>query len=600
MDYIEIKEKYLKFFEKKGHKVIPSASLIPENDPTVLFTTAGMQPLVPYLMGEKHPEGNKVTNVQKCIRTGDIDEVGDNTHLTFFEMLGNWSFQDYFKEEAIDWSFEFLIKELDIPLEKLAVSVFAGDDNSPFDEVAYGQWVKNGMPEERIAKLGKKENWWGPAGKTGPCGPDTEMFYWTGDGDAPKNFQETNEDERWVEIWNDVFMQYNKKDDGTYELLEKPSVDTGMGVERALAVLNGKKSVYETELFVPIIQVIEKVSGVDYGKDEAIDRKMRIIADHVRSAVMMADDGVLPSNKEQGYVMRRLIRRSSYLLNDVAGSDSDVESWKLDLGDVFAVSLNVLSLGYPDINKDEIGKVIVAEENKFRKTLSKGLKELDKIFEKNRKITGDDAFVLYSTYGFPYELTKEIAHGHGQKVDDKVFEDEFKKHQELSRAGAEKKFAGGLADDSDKTKALHSATHLMLQALRNVLGDHVNQKGSNITSERLRFDFSHPEKMTPEQKEEVVSQVNEAIKNDLPICFEMMTIDEARKLGATGVFDDKYSELGDKVKVYFVGDKATGEFFSKEVCGGPHAERTGGLGKFRIKKEESVSAGTRRIKAFLD
>ncbi len=603
--YKELKEKYLNFFENKGHVIIPSASLVPENDPTVLFTTAGMHPLVPYLMGAEHPRGNRLANVQKCVRTGDIDEVGDNTHLTFFEMLGNWSLQDYFKEDAINWSFEFLTKELNIPIEKLAVSVFSGDDDSPFDQEAYDLWIKNGISPDRIAKLGKKDNWWGPAGLTGPCGPDTEMFYWTGDSSAPFNFQDSSEDNNWVEIWNDVFMQYNKTIDGTLERLEKPSVDTGMGLERVLAVLNGKKSVYETELFVPVIQAIEQVSGVVYGDDSESDRKIRIIADHVRSAVMMADDGVVPSNKEQGYVMRRLLRRSVYLLNTLGGVDYDPSSWKLDLsGGIYEAVASVLEIGYAGISQGERGSknngVISDEELKFKKTLLKGLQEVEKLYSKKGEMSGEDAFILYSTYGFPFELTEEIALDHDQKVDADVFEAEFTKHKDLSRSGAEKKFAGGLADHSDKTVQLHTATHLMLQALRNVLGDHVEQKGSNITPERLRFDFTHSEKMTDEQKREVEKQVNEAIEANYLVYFEVLTLEDARALGATGVFDAKYAELGEKIKVYFVGDKEVGKFFSKEVCGGPHVEQTGNLGKFSIKKEESVSAGTRRIKAILE
>ena len=582
----ELRERYLKFFESKGHKRIPSASLVPENDPTVLFTTAGMHPLVPYLMGETHPEGNRLASVQKCVRTGDIEEVGDDTHLTFFEMLGNWSLQDYFKKDAIEWSYEFLTKELGLSLDKLAVSVFAGDDDAPFDEEAYKLWLEQGVPESRIAKLDKKENWWGPAGTTGPCGPDTEIFYWVGDGEAPENYQETYEDSRWVEIWNNVFMQYNKREDGSYDKLENPSVDTGMGLERTLVVLNGFKSVYETELLAPIIEAIEKVSGKKYGESDSENHSMRVIADHVRSAVMMMADGALPSNKDQGYVLRRLIRHAVREMKKLGAEG---------LEPIAKAALDTLKDDYKlEVDLDELKK----EEDKFSKTLDKGLREVEKLYKKKGELSGDDAFILYSTFGFPLELTEEIAREHGQEVDREVFASEFRKHQDLSRAGAEQKFAGGLADHSDESKRLHTATHLMLQALRDVLGDHIEQRGSNITNERLRFDFSHDKKLTDEEKSRVEEIVNEQIKKDIPIHYEVLTLEEAKARGAIGIFEDKYSELGDKVKVYFCGDDKDG-YFSKEVCGGPHVENTGELGNFKIKKEEASSAGVRRIKAIL-
>ncbi len=576
----ELRKKYLDFFKEKKHSVLPSAPLIPENDPTVLFTTAGMHPLVPFLLGEKHPAGKRLASVQKCIRTGDIDEVGDNWHLTFFEMLGNWSLGDYFKEEAIKWSWEFLTdkKWLGLDQKNLAVSVFAGDEDAPFDNEAYDLWRDLGISEGRIAKLGKEDNWWGPAGKTGPCGPDTEMFYWAGVGEAPKNFDPQNKN--WVEIWNDVFMQYNKTAEGKYEPLAQKNIDTGMGLERTIAVLGGKKNIYETEILAPLVAEIRRMAG---GGGE--EKSIRILADHVRAATFVLGDpiGVVPSNIGQGYILRRFIRRAIRHAKKL-GIDTK-ENVAVPLAEIV---IDLYKDDYPELaeKKDKILNELQKEEDKFDKTLEKGLKE----FERLEKITGKDAFNLFTTYGFPLELTTELAKDKGVQVDVKEFEEEFKKHQELSRTASAGQFKGGLADSSDEVKRLHTAAHLMLAALRKVLGDHVEQRGSNITAERLRFDFSHPQKMTPEEIKKVEDLVNEQIKNNVPIVCEVTTVDEAKKKGAMGIFGNKY---GEKVKVYSAGD------FSKEICGGPHANSTGELGQFKVIKEEASSAGIRRIKAIL-
>ena len=594
----ELRRKFIDFFKTKGHTEIPSASLIPEHDPTVLFTTAGMHPLIPYLLGEKHPAGRRLVDVQKCLRTDDINEVGDACHLTFFEMLGNWSLGDYFKKEAIEWSFEFLTSKewLGISKEMLAVSVFAGDAEVPRDDEAAEIWLSLGIPKERIAYLGRKENWWGPAGETGPCGPDTEMFYWTGPFPPPKEFNP--EDKRWVEIWNDVFMQYNKqrKSDTSYEYvpLKQKNIDTGMGLERTLAVINGKETVYETELFEPIIKKVADLCGkniADLGGQELM-RSMRIIADHLRAATFILGDerAVVPSNKEQGYVLRRLIRRSirhGHLLGI-----KDVFTFK-----IAEIVISIMGDVYPELkkNKNFIIEQLIREEEKFRMTLEHGLKEFQKIT--TSLISGEEAFHLYDTYGFPLEMTLELAKEKGKTVDVEGFKKAFDEHRELSRAGAEKKFKGGLADTSEISTKYHTATHLLNAALRKVLGSHVFQKGSNITAERLRFDFSHPQKMTPEQIKQVEDLVNEQIKKDLPVTMEEMSLEEAKKLGAIGVFEQKY---GERVKVYTIGNPKTGEVFSREICGGPHVLRTGELGHFKIKKEEAVSAGVRRIKAILE
>ena len=589
----ELRQKYLEFFKSKGHSVIPSASLIPENDPTVLFTTAGMHPLVPYLMGEKHPGGNRLTNIQKCIRTQDIEEVGDNRHDTFFEMLGNWSLGDYFKQEAIEMSYEFLTSEnyLGINIKKLAVTVFVGDDNAPKDEEAAMIWKSLGIPEDKIIFLGKKDNWWGPAGETGPCGPDTEMFYWAGKEEFPsKESNPGNDENNWVEIWNDVFMQYDKQVDGSFKPLEQKNVDTGMGLERVLMAMNNVDDVFQTDVFLPIIEKIETLSDKKYANAK---KEMRIVADHIRTAVMILGDerGMGPSNTGAGYILRRLIRRAVRyakqigIINNFTGVIAD---------EVINIYQNI----YPEIKnniqfiKDELEK----EEIKFRETLEQGEKMFQKMSD-DKNISGIEAFILFSTYGFPFELTQELAQEKGYEVNEKDFQTELKKHSELSKTASAGQFKGGLADASDETKKLHTTAHLMLEALRRVLGDHVQQKGSNITAERLRFDFSHADKMTGEQIEQVEEIVNKQIKANLPVSVQEMTLDEARKLGATGVFENKY---GEKVKVYCIGPSAQGGSpFSREICGGPHVEHTGQLGEFKIQKEQSSSAGIRRIKAIL-
>lgn len=587
MEANELRKAYIEFFVSKGHVEIPSASLVPENDPSVLFTTAGMHPLVPYLKGEDHPAGSMLVNYQKCVRTGDIDEVGDETHLTFFEMLGNWSLGEYFKKDAITWSFEFLTQKLGVDATKLAVSVFAGDDDADFDQESYDLWLGLGIPEARIARLGKEDNWWPAGGKNpGPQGPDTEMFYWTGDGDAPDSFDP--EDPLWVEIWNDVFMEFDRTPDGEYLPLEKKNVDTGMGLERTAAVLKGKANVYETELFVPIIESIEKLTGTLYAGNE---RSMRIIADHVRTAVMMIADGARPSNKDQGYILRRLIRRSVRQLLSLA------EGCELEA--VIKACIESLEGAYPVLvgMSGGIHGEIAKEEIKFNKTLKKGLREFEKLYASGGHVGGEEAFLLYQSYGFPLELTEELVREKGKEVDRDTFESEFKKHQDLSRAGSGAKFAGGLADHSDESKKLHTATHLLHAALRKVLGDHVLQKGSNITQERLRFDFSHDTKVTDEEKAKVEELVNGAIDAKLSMSFEVLSVVEAKEQGAIGIFEDKYANVGGKVKVYTVGSGK--DVFSREICGGPHVDNTAELGAFAIKKEEASSAGVRRIKAVI-
>lgn len=590
----ELRQKYLDFFKSKGHAIIPSASLIPENDPTVLFTTAGMHPLVPYLMGEKHPGGRRLTNCQKCVRTGDIDEVGDTTHHTFFEMLGNWSLGDYFKKEAIEWSWEFLTSSEWLGLDKnrLAVSVFMGDEDAPFDEEAFNVWKRLGMPEKKIAKLSKKNNWWGPAGVTGPCGPDTEMFYWVGDPNAvPDSFNDDNS--LWVEIWNDVFMQFNKNEKGSYELLAQKNVDTGMGLERVLAALNGFSDNYKTELFFGTISKIEELSGKKYDDSDEVRRAMRIIADHLKAATFIIGDNkaVTPSNTDQGYVVRRLIRRAIR-----CGKQLGIEnSWTKDIA---RTVIDIYKDVYSELgkNSDFVLAQLTDEEEKFKRTLEKGEYELDRILSSGQEITGSTAFDLYQTYGFPLEMTSEILKEKGVVIkNEEEFNDKLKQHQDLSRTASAGMFKGGLADASEETRRLHTAAHLMLAALRRVLGDHVFQKGSNITAERLRFDFSHPEKMTKEQIEAVETIVNEAIQKELPVDYEEMTVEEAKQIGAMGVFESKY---GERVKVYKIGKD--GDVASLEICGGPHVENTKEMGKFKIQKEESSSSGVRRIKAVLE
>jgi len=580
----ELRTKYLDFFRSKGHAVIPSAPVVPLNDPTVLFTTAGMHPLVPYLLGEPHPAGKRIADVQKCIRTGDIDEVGDDTHLTFFEMLGNWSLGDYFKQEAISWSFEFLTSpdQLGIPLERLAFTCFAGDENAPKDEEAAAIWRSLGVPEGRIAFLGRDDNWWGPAGQTGPCGPDTEMFYWIdGTTPAPERFDPA--DKRWVEIWNDVFMQYRKTEQGTYEKLAAPNVDTGMGLERTLTVLTGKRSVYDTVLFVPLLDALRTQATLP-----ADERGLRIIADHLRAAVFMACDGVQPSNKDRGYVMRRLLRRSMVYARRMGMH----AGWHGPFMDALRVGMGD---AYPELaaNDDTVNRIITAEADKFGATLEKGLRE----FEKLQSVDGEAAFNLYQTYGFPWELTYELAQARGLQPDKADFEAAFAKHKELSRTASAGVFKGGLADHSDIVVRYHTATHLLHRALRAVLGEHVIQRGSNITAERTRFDFSHPQKVTTDELTKVEELVNGWISRDLKMEREVMPQEKARELGAIGAFGEKY---GETVSVYTASDPATGEVVSREFCGGPHVEHTGVIGKFRITKEEAVSAGIRRIKAVIE
>ncbi len=591
----ELRRKYIEFFKSRNHQEIAGKSLLPENDPTVLFTTAGMHPLVPYILGETHPAGNRLVNYQKCIRTGDIEAVGDPHHLTFFEMLGNWSLGDYFKKEAITMSHEFITSPewLGIPPEKLSVTVFAGDDLVPRDDESAEAWRALGMPEERIYFLPREDNWWGPAGQTGPCGPDSEMFIDTGRETCSPDCRPGCSCGKYFEIWNDVFMQYNKNEDGNYVPMDRVCVDTGMGVERTSAILQGKKTVYETEGFVPIIASLQELTGRKFGESEDDDMSFRIISDHTKTSSFILGDerGVKPSNLGQGYILRRLIRRAIR-----HGRKLGIEGTFLSIPG--AAALEIYREVYPDMysRRDEILSELLAEEERFLKTLQKGEHEFEKMVPnllKNPKkiIPGRLAFKLYDTYGFPVEITEELAAEHGLTVDRDGFDTAFEKHQALSKQGAEKSFKGGLADHSEMTTSLHTATHLLHKALRMILGDHVQQKGSNITPDRLRFDFTHPEKMTPEELAEVEKMVNEQIEGDLPVEMKIMNLDEAQESGALAFFGDKYE---DKVKVYSIGG------FSTEVCGGPHVEKTGTMGKFRIKKEQSSSAGVRRIRAVLE
>ena len=585
MKAYELRRKYIEFFKAHGHKEIPSAPVVPENDPTVLFTTAGMHPLVPYLLGEPHPQGKRLTDYQKCIRTGDIDSVGDNSHLTFFEMMGNWSLGDYFKHESIEMSYNFLKDVLGFDMNKISVTVFAGEDGIPRDEEAADRWAEMGIPRDRIYYCSREHNWWGPAGETGPCGPDTEIFYDTGKEKCSEHCDPTCSCGKYLEIWNNVFMQYNKTKDGKYEPLKAPNVDTGLGLERVIGLLQGKSSVYDTELFADVIAKIKELS-TNYNVPSA-----RIIADHLRTYMFMIVDGVRPSNVEQGYVLRRLLRRVIRHMRKIGFNPDDITV----LIDTF---VKITTEMYPEIpaNQDTIKEVVIEEKNKFMKTLEHGEKEFSKNVAKAKaegkeKLDGQVVFRLYDTFGFPPEMTAELAEEAGLKIDMEEFNELFKKHQDLSRAGSEAKFKGGLADHSEQTTAYHTATHLLHKALQIVLGEHATQKGSNLTAERLRFDFANPCKVTPEQLKEVEDIVNEQIKRDLPVTCEEMTLEEAKASGATGLFANKY---GEKVKVYTIGD------FSKEICGGPHVERTGGMGHFKILKEEGVAAGIRRIKAVLE
>ena len=589
----ELRSKYIEFFKSKNHVEISGKSLIPENDPSVLFTTAGMHPLVPYLMGEPHPEGKRLTDYQKCVRTGDIDEVGDPSHLTCFEMLGNWSLGDYFKKESIAFSYEFLTGAgwLNLDPRLLSVTVFAGDENAPRDEESASYWKAVGIPEDRIAYLPASDNWWA-AGPTGPCGPDTEIFFWVGNGLPPAGSNKGTDSENWMEIWNNVFMEYNRIDGHTLVKLPKQNVDTGMGLERTTTILEGKKSVYLTEIFQPVIARIGELSGYVYGSDEAKDRSVRIIADHVRSAVFILGDqkGVVPSNVGAGYVLRRLIRRAVR-----HGKKLGID--KPFLTDLADTVIDNFKGPYPELeaNADKVRTELAAEEKKFSDTLRKGEAEFEKLLPnlmKNprKEIPGRVAFRLYDTFGFPIELTEELAAENGFSVDKDGFKEAEKKHQELSRTQNAGTFKGGLAEQSEITTKYHTATHLLHQALKNVLGDHVAQKGSNITADRMRFDFSHPVPMTKEEIRQVEDIVNEQIQRDLPVTMEIMDLEEAKKSGATALFGEKYES---RVKVYTIGD------FSKEVCGGPHVEHTGLIGTFKIQKEQSSSAGVRRIRAVI-
>ena len=584
MKAIEIRNKYLNFFKNHGHVVIPSAPLIPENDPSVLFTTAGMQPLVPYLLGEPHPAGTRLTDYQKCVRTNDIDEVGDNRHLTYFEMLGNWSLGDYFKEESIQMSYDFLTKELGIPVEKLSVTCFAGDEDCARDEVTASCWKKAGIPEERIYYFGKDDNWW-IAGETGPCGPDTEMYYDTG---KPKCSPECNPScgcGKYVEIWNNVFMEFYKDENGKYSKLKQHNVDTGLGLERMTMLLEGKETPFETELFAPIMDKLVELQKVDNIASR------RIVAEHLRSSMMIICDGGRPSNVDRGYILRRLIRRMVRHMNKLQISLDELST---------LIDINVENLKemYPalEANKETIKNVILEEKDKFVKTLEKGEKEFAKevgqVKEQGENIVpGKVVFRLYDTYGFPPEVTEELATENGMKIDKEGFDKLFKEHQEKSRAGSEQKFKGGLASTGEMETKYHTATHLLNAALKQVLGSHVHQRGSNITAERMRFDFSHPAKMTDEEKQKTEDLVNEWITEAIPVEHLEMKKDDAIKMGAEAMFIEKY---GDIVSVYKIGD------VSIELCGGPHVSNTSELGHFKIKKEESSSSGIRRIKAILD
>ena len=584
MKAIEIRNKYLNFFKEHGHTIIPSAPLIPENDPSVLFTTAGMQPLVPYLLGEKHPLGTRLTDYQKCVRTNDIEEVGDNRHLTYFEMLGNWSLGDYFKEESIQMSFDFLTKELQIPVEKLSVTVFAGDEDCPRDTVAAECWKKAGILDGHIYYYGKDDNWW-IAGEEGPCGPDTEMFYDTGKPACGPDCQPSCDCGKYVEIWNNVFMEYFKDKDGNYSKLSQRNVDTGLGLERMTMLLQGKETPFDTELFKPVMDKLSELQKIDNIESR------RIIAEHLRSSMMIISDGGRPSNVDRGYILRRLIRRMVRHMNKLQINLDEIST---------LININVENLKemYPELEKnaETIKNVIIEEKDKFVKTLAHGEKEFEK--EMNRakqsgkdKIEGNVVFKLYDTYGFPPEVTSELAKENGMTVDMKEFDELFKAHQEKSRLGSEQKFKGGLAEQNDTTIAYHTATHLLNAALKVVLGPETHQRGSNITTERMRFDFNCDHKLTDEEKQKAEELVNEWIKEALPVTVEEMPKEEAVKSGAECMFIEKYPDI---VTVYSIGN------VSKELCGGPHVKNTSEIGKFKIKKEEASSAGVRRIKAVIE
>lgn len=584
----EMRRTFIDFFTKRGHTEIPSASLLPDNDPSVLFTTVGMHPLVPYLLGERHPCGKRLVDVQKCLRTDDIDEVGDDFHHTYFEMLGNWSLGDYFKEESIQMSYEFLTSALGIPREKLAVTVFGGYGEIPKDTEAYDCWKAVELSDSQIFFGGMKENWWGPAGQTGPCGPDTEIFYDTGKVPCGDHCSPLCDCGRFVEVWNNVFMQYNKTSDGSFQTLNQKNVDTGMSLERITAVYNGFSSNYETDLLKPIIEKIAELTGTSYTGENI--RNFRIIADHMRAAVFVMGDPkkVAPSNTEQGYIVRRLIRRSIRYIRKT-GVTRNI------LPELISTIITLNAPIYPELesNQDFIYEQIENEYHAFISTLDKGLKKVEQFLEESRDsgvLSGELAFKLYDTFGFPIEITDELAAEKGMKVDADGFHLKYLEHQQKSRDGAQEKFKGGLSDHSDLTVKLHTATHLLNGALRQVLGDEVNQRGSNITPERLRFDFSFDRKLTEEELNKVSQIVNEAISKNIPVECREMTVDEAKAAGAVGVFEQKY---GETVKVYSIPG------YSKEICGGPHAKATGDLGSFKILKEESSSAGVRRIKAVI-
>ena len=589
MKAIEIRNKYLDFFKRHGHAVIPSAPLIPENYPSVLFTTAGMQPLVPYLLGEKHPEGTRLTDFQKCLRTNDIDEVGDNRHLTYFEMLGNWSLGDYFKEESIAMSFEFLTKELGIPVEKLSVTCFAGDKDCQRDEVTASCWKKAGIPEDRIYYFGKDDNWW-IAGEEGPCGPDTEMFYDTGKPKCSENCNPSCGCGKYVEIWNNVFMEFFKTKDGKYTKLKQHNVDTGLGLERMTMLLQGKETPFDTELFKPVMDKLQELAG----ENDSIESR-RIVAEHLRASMMIIQDGGLPSNVDRGYILRRLIRRMVRHLRKLQINSNE-------LAELIDLNIYTLKEMYPELhqNSDKIKSVIIEEKDKFEKTLERGEREFNKIVNRMKNegkdtISGQDLFTLYETYGFPPEVTQDLAREAGLKVDTTEFDKLFKEHQEKSRMGSEQKFKGGLAGTGEQEVRYHTATHLLNAALKVILGKDVHQKGSNITPERMRFDFSCDHKLTDEEKKKVEDLVNEWISRGLDVKCEEMKKDDAIKSGAECMFIEKYPDI---VTVYSIGnDKET---VSKELCGGPHVKNTSELGYFKIKKEEASSAGVRRIKAILE
>jgi len=585
MKAFDLKKKYLDFFVKKGHKILPNVSLVPENDPTALFINSGMHPLVPFLLGEAHPLGKKLVSNQRCLRTGDIERIGDSFHLTFFEMLGNWSLGDYWKKEAIFWSWEFLTKELGLDPQRISVSCFAGDKDLPKDEETAAIWRSLGLPSSRIYFLGKQENWWS-VGEVGPCGSDTEMFYDTGQKACGPNCRPGDNCGKYIEIWNDVFMEFNRLPNGKLEKLKQRNIDTGMGVERTTAVLQNKSDVYQTELFSGLINQIEKITGKRYNQEN--QKAMRIIVDHLRAATFALADGVKPSNIEAGYVVRRLIRRAIRY-----GKQLGIN--QLFINKIAQIVIDEYGQEYLGLrqNQDLILDQLQNEEEKFLKTLERGLREFEKtisgLIGKTKTISGEKVFYLYETYGFPYELTEELALEKGLKINRKNFEKARKDHQEKSKASLEKKFAGGLADHSAQVTKLHTATHLLHQALRQILGKHVQQVGSNITPERLRFDFTHGEKLTPLQIKEVENLVNEQIKKNLPVKMEIMSLDNAKKQGALAFFPDRYNP--ERVKVYSIGD------FSKEVCNGPHVRSLGEIGGVKIVKEEAIGAGRRRIYA---